>query len=169
MRSFDAVGSGERVGPTGRPIMIMAPLSDDGYWSLNTRQSREILYWHSRASGQSLATSALKYLLQRFGAIAPDVDLLYFYFVDGCKHHHHASNRQVLTQERNRQGAECTGARRTIGMQRCEYVMRMCGESRRNGGCQPWLGCGEFRPRNGRAGVRLRITCRHMSGGRGGI
>ena len=72
MRSFVAVGSGDRVGPTGRPIMIMAPLRDEGYCSLKTRQRREILYWHSRANGQSLATSAAKYLLQRFGAIAPD-------------------------------------------------------------------------------------------------
>ena len=72
MRSLVAVGNGERVGPTGRPIMIMAPFNDDGYCSLKTRHRREILYWHSRASGQSLATSAAKYLLHRFGAIAPD-------------------------------------------------------------------------------------------------
>jgi hypothetical protein len=72
MRSLVAVGSGERVGPTGRPIMIIAPLSDDGYCSLNRRHSREILYWHSRAVGQSCATSDAKNLLQSFGAMAPD-------------------------------------------------------------------------------------------------
>ena len=72
MRSLVAVGSGERVGPTGRPIMIIAPLSDDGYCSLKSCHSREILNWHSRAVSQSCATSAAKNLLQRFGAIAPD-------------------------------------------------------------------------------------------------
>jgi len=46
------------VGPTGRPIMIIAPFSDEGYCSLNSRHSRATLYWHSRALSQSLATSA---------------------------------------------------------------------------------------------------------------
>ena len=72
MRSFVAVGSGKRTGPTGRPIMIIAPLSDDGYCSLNSRHSREILYWHSRAVAQSCASSDAKKRLQRLGAIAPD-------------------------------------------------------------------------------------------------
>src|SRR5450759_347507 len=57
IRSLVAVGNGERVGPTGRPIMIIAPFRDEGYCSLNRRHSREILYWHARASSQSLATS----------------------------------------------------------------------------------------------------------------
>src|SRR3970282_874617 len=72
MRSGVAVGSGERVGPTGRPIMIIAPLSDEGYCSLNRRHSREILNWHSRAVSQSWASRAAKNLLQRLGAMAPE-------------------------------------------------------------------------------------------------
>src|SRR5688572_13186834 len=72
MRSFVAVGSGERVGPTGRPIMIIAPLSDEGYCSLKSFHSPEILNWQSRAVSQSRSTIDWKNLLQRFGAIAPD-------------------------------------------------------------------------------------------------
>ena len=30
-RSGEAVGNGERVGPTGRPMITQPPLSDDGY------------------------------------------------------------------------------------------------------------------------------------------
>src|SRR5688572_11383856 len=72
MRSLVAVGNGERVGPTARPIMIIAPLSDDGYCSLKRFHNREILNWHSRAVFQSCASSEAKNLLHRFGAIAPD-------------------------------------------------------------------------------------------------
>src|SRR5262245_19391227 len=48
-RSLVAVGSGARVGPTGRPMITMPPLSEEGYWSLNRCQSRVILYCSSRA------------------------------------------------------------------------------------------------------------------------
>ena len=41
-RSLVAVGSGGRVGPTGRPMITMPPLSEEGYWSLNRCQSRVI-------------------------------------------------------------------------------------------------------------------------------
>src|SRR5450759_39304 len=74
IRSLVAVGNGERVGPTGRPIIIIAPFSDDGYWSLNSRHSRDTLYWHSRAVTQSLASSAAKNLRQKLGAMAPVED-----------------------------------------------------------------------------------------------
>ena len=60
-----------RVGPTGRPIITMPPLSEDGYWSRNRSQSQEILYCSSRASGQSPRMQASNNCEHRFGQIDP--------------------------------------------------------------------------------------------------
>src|SRR3974390_723503 len=49
IRSFDAVGKGGRVGPTGLPMMTHPPFSDDGYWSRNSIQSCDSLYCADRA------------------------------------------------------------------------------------------------------------------------
>src|SRR5512135_630854 len=70
-RSLVAVGSGGRVGPTGRPIITMPPLSDEGYWSRKIIHSRDILYWHSRALGQLAAAHDSYSCSTRFGQIAP--------------------------------------------------------------------------------------------------
>ena len=57
--------------PTGRPIITMPPLSEEGYWSRNSSQSQEILYCSSRASGQSPRMQASNSCEQRFGQIDP--------------------------------------------------------------------------------------------------
>ena len=66
-----AVGSGGRVGPTGRPMITMPPLSEEGYWLRNSAHSRDTLYCSSRARGQSPATQASNRSRHRLGQMEP--------------------------------------------------------------------------------------------------
>ncbi len=71
MRSGEAVGSGGRVGPTGRPMITQPPFNDDGYWSRNSIQSCDNLYCAARARSHWPDAQDSYSSMHKLGQIAP--------------------------------------------------------------------------------------------------